>query len=88
MMGQGRPKLSLASPVRENDPRNAIQIILQGVRPEQGVAGPVMPSLGSAFTDAQVADLVAYVRARYSDLPAWPKLEAAVATARKEGAIP
>lgn len=88
MMAQGRPKLSLASPVREADPRNAIQIILQGVRPEQGLAGPVMPSLGSAFTDAQVADLVAYVRARYSDLPAWPKLEAAVATARKEGAIP
>ncbi|MET0967870.1 MAG: cytochrome c [Tardiphaga sp.] len=88
MMGQGRPPLSLASPVREADPRNAIQIILQGVRPDQGVAGPVMPSLGSTFTDAQVAELVAYVRARYSDLPAWPKLEAAVAKARKEGAIP
>lgn len=85
MTAQGRPKLSLATPVRADDPRDAIQVVLQGIRPEKGKAGPYMPALGSAFTDAQVADLIGYVRARYSDLPEWKDLEPAVAKARKEG---
>jgi len=29
--------------------------------------------------------LVAYVRARYSDLPPWPDIEASVREARREG---
>jgi mono/diheme cytochrome c family protein len=84
MTAQGRPKLSLATPVRAGTPRDAIQVVLQGIRPETGKPGAYMPALGSAFTDAQVADLVGYVRARYSDLPAWNDLEPAVAKARKE----
>lgn len=85
MTAQGRPKLSLATPVRADTPRDAIQVVLQGIRPERGKAGPYMPALGGAFTDAQVADLVGYVRARYSDLPEWKDLEQAVARARREG---
>jgi mono/diheme cytochrome c family protein len=85
MTTQGRPKLSLATPVNAADPRDAIQVVLQGLRPEKGKPGLYMPALGDAFTDAQVADLIGYVRARYSDKPAWTDLEPAVAKARKEG---
>jgi mono/diheme cytochrome c family protein len=85
MTTQGRPKLSLATPVNAGDPRDAIQVVLQGLHPEKGKPGLYMPALGDAFTDAQVADLIGYVRARYSDKPAWQDLELAVARARKEG---
>jgi mono/diheme cytochrome c family protein len=44
-----------------------------------------MPAFDGAFTDAELADIVAYVRARYSEGAPWPKLAAAVAKARKEG---
>jgi mono/diheme cytochrome c family protein len=85
MTAQGRPKLSLATPLNADDPRDAIQVVLQGLRPETGKPGPYMPALGDAYTDAQVADLIGYVRARYSDRPEWTNLESAVARARKEG---
>jgi mono/diheme cytochrome c family protein len=85
MTAQGRPKLSLATPVNADDPRDAIQVVLQGLRPEKGKPGLYMPALGDAFTDAQVADLIGYVRARYSDKPAWQDLNEAVVKARKEG---
>lgn len=85
MTAQGRPKLSLATPVNADDPRDAIQVVLQGLRPEAGKPGPYMPALGDAYTNAQVADLIGYVRARYSDKPEWKDLESAVARARKEG---
>ena len=45
-----------------------------------------MPEFGSSLTDRQVADIAAYVRARYSDKGPWSNLPAAVAKARKEGA--
>ena len=41
-----------------------------------------------SLTDAQIADTLAYARARYTDLPAWPGLEKAVGKARKESAEP
>ena len=47
-----------------------------------------MPAFGGMFSDAQVAALVQYVRARYSDQPLWTDVEAEVAKARKEGAQP
>jgi mono/diheme cytochrome c family protein len=85
MTAQGRPKLALATPVNADNPRDAIQVVLQGLRPEPGRPGPAMPALGDAYTNAQVADLIGYVRARYSDKPQWTDLESAVARARKEG---
>ncbi len=85
MTAQGRPKLSLATPVTADDPRDAIQVVLQGLHPEPGRPGPAMPALGDAYTNAQVADLIGYIRARYSDKPEWTNLESAVARARKEG---
>lgn len=40
----------------------------------------------ASLTDAQVTSITAYLRARYTDKPAWSNLDQAVAKARKEGA--
>ncbi|HEV2530790.1 c-type cytochrome [Phenylobacterium sp.] len=86
MMLEGRPPLPLGTPLHEADPRDVLQIVLQGLKPPLGGAGPYMPAFASSLTDRQVAEIAAYVRARYSDRPPWPDLTAAVAKARKEGA--
>ena len=42
-----------------------------------------MPAYRDALDDKQIAELVAYMRARFApDKPAWPDLAAAVAGAR------
>jgi mono/diheme cytochrome c family protein len=86
MMAEGRPPLPLGTPLHEADPRDTVQIVLKGLKPPLGGAGPYMPEFASTLTDGQVAEIAAYVRARFSDRPAWSNLTAAVAKARREGA--
>lgn len=86
MMGQGRPDLSLASDVRDDDPTSATAAIMGGIAPPVAGRGPLMPPFGDSLTDFQAAALLAYVRARYSDRPAWRDLPNHVHKARKEGA--
>jgi nicotinate dehydrogenase subunit B len=88
MAEQGRPSLPLVSALQETDPRNTIQVILQGLPPPIGPRGPYMPAFSDNLTNFQVAEIAAYLRARYSDRPAWSSLEDAVAQARKEGPQP
>lgn len=85
MMREGRPPLQFGTPLHEADPRDAIQIVLKGLEPPVARNGPYMPAFDGTFTDAQLAEIMAYVRARYSDRPPWPHLATAVAKARKEG---
>jgi mono/diheme cytochrome c family protein len=86
MMTQGRPNLSLGTPLHEADPRDTLQIILQGLAPPVGRAGPFMPGFAASLTDAQLADLLAYLRARYSDDPPWVgDLARQASKARREG---
>jgi nicotinate dehydrogenase subunit B len=86
MMREGRPPLQLGTPLHEADPRDVIQIVLKGLQPPVGRAGPYMPSFADTLTDAQIAEIAAYLRARYSDKPEWSNLTGAIAKARKEGA--
>jgi mono/diheme cytochrome c family protein len=86
MMREGRPSLALGTPLHEDDPRDTLQIVLQGLQPPVGATGPFMPSFAASFTDGQLAEIAAYLRARYSSRPAWKDLPHAVAAARKEGA--
>ena len=82
MTRNGAPPLSLGTAVNASTPRGVIQIILHGIPWRDDKPGPYMPSFASALTDAQVADLVAYLRATYSDKPAWSDLPAEVAKIR------
>ena len=70
--------LRLSAAVSAADPRNAIFIVLDGIRPPDGQPGPWMPHFGDAFTDAQLAALLGYLRAHYSAAPAWTDLETRV----------
>ncbi len=81
----GRPLLSSTSDLRADDPRNAVQTLLQGIA-SSGEKGAYMPSFSSTMTDRQLADVLAYARARFTDRPAWPDLEAIVGDIRKENA--
>jgi mono/diheme cytochrome c family protein len=84
MMLNGRPSLALGSSVAADDPRNAIQTVLHGLRPQDGEHGPWMPGFAETLTDAQVADVLLYLRTRFSDRPAWTHLTDAVARIRKD----
>ncbi len=88
MMSEGRPSLSLGTSLWQDDPRDTVAIILQGLKPPTGPAGPYMPAFGDTFGDAEVGALAAYVRTRYSDRPGWSDVTAAVTQARKAGAAP
>ncbi|CCA90731.1 cytochrome c, class I (plasmid) [Novosphingobium sp. PP1Y] len=88
MMGQGRPSLGLATSVRDDEPTSAIQAILVGIEPPIAQRGPKMPPFADSMTDAQVAAIVGYTRARFTDRPAWPNLEKSVRKVRKESAQP
>lgn len=54
------------------DPRNVIQVVLNGVQPREGEVGAIMPAFAGTLTEQQIADLLAYLRARFTDAPAWP----------------
>jgi mono/diheme cytochrome c family protein len=88
MAAQGRPSLALSSDLRDADPTNAIQSVLQGIEPPVAGRGPKMPPFAASLTDTQVAATLAYARARYTDRAAWPKLAKTVRKVRREGTQP
>jgi mono/diheme cytochrome c family protein len=67
--------LRLSTAMAEADPRDAIFIVLDGIRPADGQAGPWMPRFDGAFTDAQLANVLTYLREHYGRGPAWSDLE-------------
>ncbi|PKA39494.1 cytochrome C [Rhizobium sullae] len=83
MSVNGRPLLSSASDLKADDPRNAVQTLLQGISPP-GEKGAYMPSFSNMLTDKQLADLLAYARARFTDEQPWKDLDESVADIRKE----
>ena len=79
--------LALSTAIAAPDPRNAIRIVLAGITPLDERAGPVMPRFDGAFTDAQLAALLGYVRAHYGNAPAWPGLAAMVRDIRHDEGV-
>ena len=73
----------LSTAISAPAPRHAIFIVLDGIRPAQAQPGPWMPRFDGAFTDAQLAALLGYLRAHYSDAPAWTDLETRVRDIRR-----
>lgn len=78
----GRAPLSFVTAIQGDDPLNAVNAILQGLQAPVGGARPLMPAFADSLTDPQVAEIAAYVRARYTDRPAWSGLERTVRAAR------
>lgn len=79
-----RPTLAFSTAVNSGTPRNAVQMILNGIGWNGADAMNYMPSFMGVYDDRQIADIVAYVRGAYSTRPAWPDAEPLVAQLRKE----
>jgi mono/diheme cytochrome c family protein len=79
----GGVNLGLSSALSGPDPRNAINIVLSGVRPVAGERSPIMPGFAASMDDGQIAALLQYLRGRFSNQPAWTGVEKAVADARR-----
>ena len=75
--------LGLTTSLNAPDPRNAIHVVLNGLWPESGERGASMPGFAAGLTDSQVAVLVDYLRARFTDQPAWRDVPERVAAIRR-----
>jgi mono/diheme cytochrome c family protein len=85
----GRPlpyggiNLALSTAISSPDPRNLANIVLSGVRPVEGERSPIMPGFAASMNDEQASLLLNYLRARFSNQPAWTGLDKTVADARR-----
>ncbi len=70
---QGLP-LEKSDTVHAATARNLVNFILQGRQPGPGEPGSAMPGFATLLTRAQIVDVAAYVRARYSNEPPFAKL--------------
>ena len=75
--------LGLTTSLNAPDPRNTIHVLLNGLWPEPGESGASMPGFAAGLTDKQVTALVDYLRARFTDLPAWRDVPERVAAIRR-----
>jgi mono/diheme cytochrome c family protein len=75
--------LALSSAISGPDARNAANIVLSGIRPKEGERSPIMPGFADSMSDEQIAALLSYLRARFSDQPAWTGTADIVRDARR-----
>lgn len=80
----GRPPLQASSALTGPTPQNAIKTILEGISwPDRPVPTAYMPAFADTLTDAQVADLVTYLRST-TRKPPWSEVDSMVRKARKD----
>lgn len=79
-----RPSLALGTAVNADTPRNAIQMILNGIDWHGENRMNYMPAFGGIYDDRQIADILAYVRGTWTTKPAWPDAAPLTAKLRKE----
>jgi mono/diheme cytochrome c family protein len=79
--------LSLSTGVAGENPENLVNVILQGLPAQGGVARPIMPGFASILDDRQIVDLVTHLRARFGQKPSWPGVEDAIREARVQPGI-
>lgn len=80
-----RPDLALNSAAHLSSPENLVRVILFGIDGPEGAPGMVMPAFGKGFSDADVAQLAAYLRRTRTDQPPWPNLQRIAAELRAQG---
>lgn len=64
----------LSTAINAPDPQNIINVTLFGLPPADGEASAVMPAFAATLSDRQIADLMAYMRQRFSGGTAWPDM--------------
>jgi mono/diheme cytochrome c family protein len=83
----GGVNLGLSTAISSPDARNAVNIVLSGVRPVEGERSPIMPGFAAGMNDEQISALLNYLRARFSNAPAWTGIEKTIADARSTQAV-
>ena len=78
-----RAELWSVTDLKMADPNNAIMAVLEGI-PSPLADAPFMPAFAPNLGDKEIADLLAYARARFTNEPEWKDLKDQVASARKE----
>src|SRR3954447_24403622 len=79
----GGVNLGLSTAISAPDARNAANIVLSGVRPVEGERSPIMPGFAASMDDGQIAALLNYLRARFSNAPAWTGIHKTIQDARR-----
>jgi mono/diheme cytochrome c family protein len=79
--------LRLSTALSAPDPRNAVNVILGGIRPVSGERSPIMPGFANSMTDDQIAALLTYLRGRFSTQPAWSNVEQIVRDTRRTDTV-
>jgi mono/diheme cytochrome c family protein len=77
--------LALSKVLNLPDARNLVHVVLQGIEAPIRSPAATMPGFAEAMTDEQVVALVSYLRANFTDQPAWSDVENHVRTARRTG---
>ena len=76
----GRPlpygglNFALSTAIQAENPQNIVNVTLFGIPPADGEASAVMPAFSGVLSDEEMAALLAYLRERFSDRPAWEGL--------------
>jgi nicotinate dehydrogenase subunit B len=79
-----RPSLALNSNLHSTVPDNLVQVILHGIAEPVTSDLGYMPPFKDSMTDAQVAELVSYLRRQFApDKPAWTNVAASVGRIRQ-----
>jgi hypothetical protein len=60
-----------------------VNVLLHGLPAAEAARSPIMPGFAAAMNDRQVVALATYLRARFSDKPAWNDVENTVREARR-----
>lgn len=75
--------LALSTSVRASTPNNLARIVLGGITQADNEPGPHMPGFAAALTDKQLTDLIEFVRAGFTDRPAFSGVDVAIRKARQ-----
>jgi mono/diheme cytochrome c family protein len=74
--------LTLSTAPQGPNPHNLVNVVLTGIPAAEGERSPIMPGFAGALTDEQLAELIRYVRSRFSDKPQWADIASDVRDAR------
>lgn len=67
--------LKLSTGTHAPDPRNVINVVLDGLPPAEGERSALMPGFRGTMSEQNLVALLQYLRGRFSDAPAWTGLD-------------
>lgn len=76
-------KLAKSTSLHLKTPDNAAHYVVEGVHPEEGEAGAIMPGFAGALTDTQIAAVLAYLREDVAGESKWDNLARTIRDVRE-----